>query len=490
MKTARIAWLVLLSGLAFGCKERGASDSALRADETAGPATDGQCDQTGMVKTTQGSKSGSADVLHYDIDLPQTPIPANAKVVVVGAGLTGLTAAYRLSQAGIEPVVLEAEERIGGRVNTIFFKDCSTAEAHMEEYFERSPAVTLLKELNVPTIVDVAHSSVRIDGKIYTYQGEGDRDTYLRGIFNEDERLAFVEWSEKTWHIYESLHALHFSEKPLTPELKALMKISFKDWMENFKLANGQTLPHKVSEWVRVTVEPEAAIEWDMISALDGIDEARLFLDTPAGFGEKNYHTKGGNIHFIKAIADALAPGSIHTGSRVTGISQDRSKATVTFTQDGQTKKIVADYVVVTVPLYVIDKIKFSPELSAAKKRAIKDTGFGSYVKVHYRLNQSVKQTWAHIGDELFTFLSDSPAGSIYNVSDFGEVTPDQKLTMTLLVHARYAKPLLNLTPEQAGIKTREAIDALLPGFSEHIVDTATYIYPTAVAYWPLAKGR
>ena len=34
------------------------------------------------------------------------------------------------------------------------------------------------------------------------------------------------------------------------------------------------------------------AIEWDQIAALDGIDEMRLFLDTPEGFGEKNYHVR------------------------------------------------------------------------------------------------------------------------------------------------------------------------------------------------------
>ena len=40
------------------------------------------------------------------------------KVIVIGAGIAGLSAAYHLRQAGIEATVLEARDRIGGRVWT------------------------------------------------------------------------------------------------------------------------------------------------------------------------------------------------------------------------------------------------------------------------------------------------------------------------------------------------------------------------------------
>ena len=40
-------------------------------------------------------------------------------MIVIGAGLAGLSAALKLQQAGVDAVVLEAQDRVGGRVHSM-----------------------------------------------------------------------------------------------------------------------------------------------------------------------------------------------------------------------------------------------------------------------------------------------------------------------------------------------------------------------------------
>ena len=42
----------------------------------------------------------------------------DAEVIVIGGGIAGVAAALRLKDRGVEPLVLEAERRVGGRMTT------------------------------------------------------------------------------------------------------------------------------------------------------------------------------------------------------------------------------------------------------------------------------------------------------------------------------------------------------------------------------------
>jgi monoamine oxidase len=415
-------------------------------------------------------------------------IRTSAPVVVVGAGLTGLTIAHELRKAGIEALLVESSPRVGGRIQTVTFADGATAEGHMEEYFERSPAVPLLRELGLPLIEDVAHSTVRIDGKIYPYQGEGDRDTYLAGIFDDAERAAFLRWNDKAWKLYERLHESHYAGKPLPPELVALTKLSFEDFVE------GDGLPHKVSEWIRVTVEPEMAIEWDQISALDGIDEVRLFLDTPAGFGENNYHVAGGNTNFVQALVGKLDPKQILTNARVTAIEQDDAGVRLrVLVGDSRYVEIAGEMAVVTAPVSHLGRIQYTPPLSARKHQAIASTRMGSYIKVHFRVAPGASTLWTVDGANLLTLLSDSQAGSIYDVTDLQSADAgggEREGVLTLLLHARFARALQDKPADDIREACADALEALFPGIRPHLGAAEIFVYPQAVAYWPLALGR
>ena len=81
------------------------------------------------------------------------------KVAVVGAGVAGLTAAYELVQRGHQVVVLEASDRVGGKLRTAEVAD-ATVDVGAEAMLARRPeGVALADSLGLPIVHPTSASS-------------------------------------------------------------------------------------------------------------------------------------------------------------------------------------------------------------------------------------------------------------------------------------------------------------------------------------------
>ena len=98
----------------------------------------------------------------------------DADVCVVGAGYAGLTAARRLAQAGKSVVVLEARDRIGGRIWTFHLPDGSPIDRGGGWVANRHEAILrLASEVGASTYktYDEGYHLLTGDGTTRRYRG-------------------------------------------------------------------------------------------------------------------------------------------------------------------------------------------------------------------------------------------------------------------------------------------------------------------------------
>lgn len=406
--------------------------------------------------------------------------PKQTEVVIIGAGLSGLAAAYELKQAKVPFHILEIAPRVGGRVRTVRYPRQGKVELYadsgMEEYWESNPAVKIIKALKLPHSSDVAVSSIVLDKKLYPL-GDGDSQTFQKTIFNAEELFSLNAFKAKIGPWIEELK----SGKPVRPELLKLKEVSFAHYVKNLQT------PKKVSEWIRISIECEIGTHWDRISALDGIAEFHIFL----GDGEQCYRVTGGNDNFTQALADFAGGRNISLNHRATKvISRGNRQVEVHFlhTESNEAGLVQARQVICTVPLYRLSEIQFVPPLSEKKLEAIQTMSWGAYFKAHVFLPPQATRFWTQNGASILPVLSDSELGVIYD----GNPHQDGPIKiLSLLVHGDAAE-LCNLAPlDQTRAKIGTGLDELWPGIKKEIQGMEFYRYhPRAIAAWPAGRSR
>jgi len=415
--------------------------------------------------------------------------PAETEVLIIGAGLSGLSAAYELKKQGVPFHVLELTPRVGGRVKSVKYslpgEPAIVVDSGMEEYWESNPAVQLIQELKLPTRSDIAVSSMKLGGQLEAIrEGESSRD-YLARILSKEEITALDEFKKTASGWWEKLKANRSQGGGLTPDLQKLVTVSFADWV-NQGAGIKKRIPKRVADWIRVSVECEAGTEWTKFSALDGLDEFHLFL----GEGEKSYRLIGGNEVFTQGIAKSVGTRNISLNRLVKRIdtSSERIRVHYQDTTNQQMGVITARSVISTIPLYRLFEVQFMPSLSDAKRDAIASQTYGSYFKAHVFFRPGAQRYWEKDSHSILPILSDSELGVIYDGAP-DHTGPTQVLS--LLITGARAEAFNFGQADQVRAAIAGAFDRLWAGSSSEILNMEFQRYhPRAIAGWPVGRSR
>ncbi len=407
------------------------------------------------------------------------PLSTDSKsdVIIVGAGLSGLSTAYKLKKEGITFKILELTPRVGGRARTAKYQDGIKVEAGLAEFWESNPAVELIKELKLPYHESLTYSSAMIQGKIYPFT-QNSNEEFLKFIFTEKERNALYKWNSQ---ISKYLHQI--KEKKFDKNLWALQNISLAEWIGK------SGLPKKVQEWIRVSLEVEIGTTWDAISALDGIAEWHIFI----GKGEAPFELDNGNESLIGALADSVGRENIGLGMQVVRMKNLSDGVEVEAMDTSTFKHYIykAKYAVSTIPLFRLAEVQIEPALTAERQQAIGTQTWGSYFTAHVFFDPAANKYWTTKKNEsVLPILSDGPLGVIYSATSEKKEGP---VVVNLLITGPAAEKFnfRGMLMDQIRPELNQAFEKLWPGSSKLIKKYEFFRYhPRAIASWPVGRSR
>jgi monoamine oxidase len=272
--------------------------------------------------------------------------------VVIGAGAAGLAAAATLQAAGRSVRVLEARNRIGGRVWTDRSFNGFPLE-HGAEFIHGDRALTWhwINQLQAATIAVERFKSYAyaLDGQLQTYPQVLQQPGFAQIFKAEAEDLVEVNLSR--------------------PDC------SLADWLQALGIADpGRSLVGGL--WANSFLTTP-----DQLSLLDLAHEAKIHH---AGHGD--FHLTEGYDRILEKLAEGL---QIQLETAVEQIDWQGPTVRVWARQLGQPEhelvEFSAEQVVITVPVALLQQqvIDFQPALPVAKQAAIQTLKMGPVVKLH-----------------------------------------------------------------------------------------------------------
>jgi monoamine oxidase len=310
------------------------------------------------------------------------------RVIVVGAGLAGLSAAYELTQAGHNVIILEARTRAGGRVFTMRepFADGLYAEAGAMQVFDNHQLtmkyiklfgldIDPIRPSHLSSIVDIQGKRIRVTpGKSVEWPlalSTDERKLEQRGLWEKYvvPVLGEVKQGEALGEIPGSLRKydrITFSEfllgRGASPAAVALLKIG---------------LPAGLGDGA------------DAVSALDLLREAVHREDR-----KQSFTIRGGTDQLAKAFAARLFE-NITYGAPVIAIEHKVNGVKVACLQAGRQRIFSGDQVVCAIPFSVLRSVRVSPRFSRQKQLAIEQLEYTSVARVYL---QTSKRFWLDEG--------------------------------------------------------------------------------------------
>jgi len=377
--------------------------------------------------------------------------PPGTRIVVVGAGLAGLVAAYRLQQAGFAAQIFEGSGRIGGR--------CFTGRGDFAEGQIYEHGGELIDSGHIELKQLVSELGFKLDDLL---QAETNGTEQLGYFFGR--RYTFAQMTDDLKTIWQQIHSdvtaagyptLYNS---FTARGQQLDRMSLFRWIETF-VPGGHSSP--LGQLLDVAYNIEYGAETTVQSSLNmlyllgfvGPGQFRTF-----GKSNEKFHVRGGNDQIATTLAARLS-AQITVNTPLTAIKRNNDGTfKLTFANGPGSFTQVADHVVLALPFSLMRSVDFSHAgFNQVKTIAINELAMGTNSKVHL---QFTSRFWRDQGCTGETY-------SDRGYQNTWEVTRAQPGTSGILSWYTGGNPGVAVgtgTPQQQAQTFLEQIEPVLPG--------------------------
>ncbi|WP_085630030.1 flavin monoamine oxidase family protein [Pseudomonas sp. R16(2017)] len=295
--------------------------------------------------------------------------------IVIGGGLSGLTAAYELQNKGWQVTLLEAKPSIGGRsgMATSEWIGNDKTQPVLNKY------VSTFKLSTTPAPEFVRTPGYLIDGEYFSAA-----DLAAKQPATGDALKRY----EKT--LDDLARSIDDPQNPAsTNTLHALDQINVSSWLDK------QNLPATARQLINQQIRSRYD-EPSRLSLLYFAQQSRVYR----GVSDRDLRASrlvGGSPVLAQAFVKQLK--TIKTNSPVSAITQDKDGVTVKVGAVGYQ----ADYVVLAVPLRALSKIQLTPALDAQHQAAIKGTNYGWRDQIMLKFKTPVWESKARMSGEIYS---------------------------------------------------------------------------------------
>jgi len=346
--------------------------------------------QTAATLATTWTAAAAAHAEPSTVETQAAAPNASRQVLVLGAGLAGLAAAYELKKAGYAVTALEARTRPGGRVLTYRdpFADGLYAEMGAEyvdatdEYDHR-----FCKELGLKVMTAKLYDAIFVRGQRFKMAAFKQGKEKLPYAGTEGGRL----FGQEAAYLKRVLALIKDPEK-LPPEILKLDNLSVVELLAQ------EGAPEDIAALFTYTQACESTARPHEMSALHLVRSHRRSFSEDTDEGR----ILGGNDQLPKGLARALA-GQILYNRPVRKIAHDGEGATVTFEEGGAVRTLRAPRLVVALPFKVLRDIEVTPSFSPAKTKCIATLAYGHVMKLAMQYQQRFWDEPQSLGQRVFT---------------------------------------------------------------------------------------